>query len=152
MNILWKWKKSQNFSLCACTVHHSWQKFVQKLNFLKFFLAFHNPHTSDYMHAKFRQNRTIFNFWGAQCPELSENQKISDFDEIWRAYSLKYVDCEKQKMFWKKLFFGQIFVINGALCAYTTWNFETFFTFTKHSYVRNLKKISDATGYVHFAW
>ena len=127
MNILWKWKTSQNFRLCTRTVHHSWQKLVQKINFLKIFFAFHNPHTSDYMHAKFRQNRTIFNFWGAQCPELSENQKISDFDEIWRAYSLKYVDCKKQKIFWKNYFFGQLFFMVGALCPGPFWIFDFFF-------------------------
>ena len=39
VNILWKWKKSQNFRLCTRTVHHSWQKLVQKINFLNFFFA-----------------------------------------------------------------------------------------------------------------
>ena len=81
------------------TVHPPWKKVVQKNNFFKIFFAFHNHHTSDYMHAKFRQNRTIFNFWGAQCHEVFENQNLSDFDEIRRAFSPKYVEFENQKKF-----------------------------------------------------
>ena len=93
--ILSIWKKFQNFSFGKRTVHRPWKKIVRKIISFKIFFYFHNHHTSDYMHANFRQNRTIFHFWGAQCPELSENQKLSDFDENWRAYSLKYCDCEK---------------------------------------------------------
>ena len=133
------------------TVHRPWKKFVRKINFFKIFFDFHNHHTSDYMHAKFHQNRTIFNFWCAQCPELFENQKLSDFYEIWHAYSLKYGDYENKKNFWKNLFFGQIFFMDGALCPGPFWNFDIFFTFTKYLNVRNLKKIGGAAGYVHFA-
>ena len=101
-------------------MHRPCQKIVRKINFFKFFFDFHNHHTSDYMHAKFRQNRTIFDFQTVWCTVHLKNQKLSDFDEIWHAYSLKYVDYEKQKKILRNLFFGQIFVMNGALCACTT--------------------------------
>ena len=53
------------------------------------------------MHAKFRQNQTNFDFQTLQGTVHLKNEKLSDFDKIWRAYSLKYVNCEKQKKFLK---------------------------------------------------
>ena len=62
VNILEPWKKYQNFRLVPCTVHRPWQKFVRKIDFFKIFFDSNDEPNSDYMHAKFCQNRTIFIF------------------------------------------------------------------------------------------
>ena len=106
------------------TVHHPWKKIVRKINFCNIFFYFYDHHTSDYMHAKFRWNWTIFDFQTVQGTVHLKNIKFSDFNEIWRAYSLKYIDFENLKKFGKNLFFGLFFFMGGALFAAPFWNFK----------------------------
>ena len=40
-----------------------WKNIGQKIKIFKFFFRFLNQYTSDYYHAKFRQNQTTFIFW-----------------------------------------------------------------------------------------
>ena len=147
---MWKWKKYQNFRFCTRTVHHSWQKFVRWINFFKFFLLFTIYILQTIWTPNFIKigHFLVFLQFMALCTTKINNCSI--LDEIWRAFSLEYVNCEKQKN-WKNLFFRRLFVMNGALCECTTWNFDIFFTFTNYWHVGNFKKIRDARGYVHFA-
>ena len=57
-----KVKKISKFQVVHAHSAPFMTKIRPKIKFFKFFLAFHNPHTSDYMHAKFRQNWTILIF------------------------------------------------------------------------------------------
>ena len=81
VNILEPWKKYQNFRLVPCTVHRPWQKFVRKINFFKIFFDFNDEPNSDYMHAKFRQNQTNFDFQTLQGTVHLKNEKLSNFEK-----------------------------------------------------------------------
>ena len=83
------------------------------------------------MHAKFRQNRTIFNFQTVCGTVHLKNKKLSDFDETWRAYCLKYVDFEIQKKILKKLIFWTNFFPGGCTVRVYILKFWYFFQSSK---------------------
>ena len=116
-----------------CTVcAPGWKHTTKKIFFFKIFFAFYYHYTSDNMHAKFRQNWTIFNFHLffrvhsaliqlkiKNCPILTK----FGVHIVWSKVIMK-----SRKILKKIIFLGCVFILERAQCTAQKNFFAQFFS------------------------
>ena len=117
----------------------------KKYFFFKIFFDFHNKPTSDYTHAKFRQNRTIFIFrhhlghCGPLCTSKNKNCPILTKFGVCIVWSGLVMKIKKN---FEKIYFSDRFLSWSAHCARSQSEILIFFSKSQNIYMLGISKKS----------